>query len=95
MEKMRELTGRVECGPPDMQIYTFSGVMKTGSRQIPLDASNLVLRGMSLKNTEYIYGLVVYTGHETKVMKNSEQAKYKMSRLERNTSKIIVVVLLT
>jgi len=37
---------------------------------------------MSLKNTDYIYGLVIYTGHETKVMKNSAESKYKKSRLD-------------
>ena len=37
---------------------------------------------MSLKNTDYIYGLVVFTGHETKVFKNSAESKYKKSRLD-------------
>jgi magnesium-transporting ATPase (P-type) len=33
-----------------------------------LGAENMVLRGSSLKNTEYIYGVAVFTGHDTKVM---------------------------
>ena len=37
---------------------------------------------MSLKNTDYIFGLVIFTGHETKVMKNSAESKYKKSRLD-------------
>jgi magnesium-transporting ATPase (P-type) len=37
---------------------------------------------MSLRNTDYIYGIVVFTGHETKVMMNSADAKYKKSRLD-------------
>lgn len=37
---------------------------------------------MSLRNTDYIYGMVVFTGHETKVMMNSADAKYKKSRLD-------------
>lgn len=49
---------------------------------------------MSLKNTDYIYGLVIFTGHETKVMKNSEEATYKSSRLELLTNKTIKLVLL-
>ena len=35
--------------------------------QLPLSSENLVLRGMSLRNTESILGVVVYTGHETKI----------------------------
>jgi len=49
---------------------------------------------MSLKNTDYLYGMVIFTGHETKVMKNSEEAKYKCSRLELLTNKTIKLVLI-
>ena len=33
----------------------------------PLNNSNVALRGMSLRNTEHVTGVVVYTGHETKI----------------------------
>ena len=36
-------------------------------KMIPLSNDNVVLRGMSLRNTEMIIGIVVYTGHETKI----------------------------
>lgn len=50
-------------------------------------------RGMSVRNTEHIYGVVVFTGHETKIMQNSAAAKYKFSRLELLTNQCILVVL--
>lgn len=31
----------------------------------------LLYRGTKLMNTDYIYGLVVYTGKNSKIMKNS------------------------
>ena len=34
---------------------------------VPLSNSNVVLRGMSLRNTEQITGIVVYTGHDSKI----------------------------
>ena len=34
---------------------------------VPLSNDNVCLRGMSLKNTEWILGVVVYTGHQTKI----------------------------
>jgi phospholipid-transporting ATPase len=43
----------------------------------------MLLRGSSLKNTEWIYGVIVYTGHETKIMKNSVKSKAKLSKLEK------------
>jgi phospholipid-transporting ATPase len=36
-------------------------------KTIPLTIDNLVLRGMSIRNTESMIGLVVYTGHQTKI----------------------------
>ena len=30
-----------------------------------------VLQGCRLRNTEWMYGLVVYAGHDTKLVKNS------------------------
>lgn len=53
-----------------------------------------MLRGCSLKNTEYIYGLTVFTGHDTKIMQNSAKSKYKLSNLEKLTNKSILLILL-
>ena len=48
-----------------------------------------------MKNTEYVIGVVVFTGHETKVMKNSEEAKFKFSKLDVVTNNTIKLVLTT
>jgi magnesium-transporting ATPase (P-type) len=62
---------------------------------IPLGADNVILRGCMLRNTEYVYGIVVFSGHDTKIMMNSMAAKYKFSGLELYTNYAIAVVLLT
>lgn len=53
-----------------------------GDQNIPLDVDTFVLRGCKLRNTEHVIGMIVFTGHETKIMKNSASAKYKFSTLE-------------
>ena len=58
-----------------------------------MNAENVVLRGSSLRNTDMIYGVAVYTGHDTKVMMNSMKAKYKFSRLEKLVNKAILIIL--
>jgi magnesium-transporting ATPase (P-type) len=60
---------------------------------IPLSIDQILLRGSSLRNTDYIYGIVVFTGHETKIMKNSVKSKVKYSKLERSTSMYIIVIM--
>jgi hypothetical protein len=49
---------------------------------------------MSLKNTDHIIGVVVFTGHETKVMKNNIIPKYKFSRLENLLNMSVYMIIL-
>lgn len=35
---------------------------------IPLGADQILLRGAQLRNTQWVHGIVVYTGHDTKLM---------------------------
>jgi magnesium-transporting ATPase (P-type) len=64
------------------------------ANRISLGADNMVLRGSSLRNTEYVYGIAVFTGHDTKVMQNSAQAKMKFSRLDLMTNRCIFVIMI-
>lgn len=45
-----------------------------------------------LRNTEFVHGLAVFSGHETKIMMNSAQAKMKFSNLDLITNKLIFVI---
>ena len=45
--------------------------MQTGGTEISLSADNMVLRGSKLRNTSYVYGVTVFTGHDTKIMRNN------------------------
>lgn len=38
-------------------------IITSEDETIPLTNDNVVLKGMSLKITEKIYGIVIYTGH--------------------------------
>jgi magnesium-transporting ATPase (P-type) len=37
-------------------------------QEFALSADNLLLRGSSLRNTEFIYGLVIFSGKDSKIM---------------------------
>lgn len=63
--------------------------------KISLGADNMILRGCKLRNTEEVYGIAVFTGHDSKIMMNSTNAKYKFSSLEMISNKAILYVLLT
>lgn len=101
LKAMTQMQGKVFCEAPNNAIYKFEGQMifqdenHRDEPEIPLGADNIILRGSSLRNTEFVYGIVVFTGHDTKIMQNSLAAKYKFSGLEMYTNYAIAVVLLT
>ena len=49
---------------------------------------------MSLRNTESVLGVVVYTGHETKIQMNSSKAVYKFSNMMAVTNSAIFYIFL-
>jgi phospholipid-transporting ATPase len=51
------------------------------------------MRGAYLRNTEWIIGVVIYTGLDTKIMMNAESSKAKMSELEHRMNVFILLIL--
>lgn len=49
----------------------------------------MILRGCCLKNTEWIIGLVVYTGPNTKIFKNSKSPPIKVSNVMRFMNRLL------
>ncbi|EGR30447.1 phospholipid-translocating p-type flippase family protein, putative [Ichthyophthirius multifiliis] len=84
---------------PNSIIYRFRGYIITKlDEQIHLQYQNIVLRGCILKNTDFIVGMVLYTGHNCKIMFDNLQNVQKKSLLEQTMEsyilKIIIVLFL-
>lgn len=75
-------SGVINCEQPNRNIYEFTANMEFNGHKFSLSQSNIVLRGCQLKNTEWVIGVVVYTGQETKAMLNSAASPSKRSKLE-------------
>jgi len=58
-------------------------IFPNGKISVPLDITNLLLRGSVIRNTEWVIGAVVYTGNDTKVQLNSGNTPSKRSRIEK------------
>ncbi|KAG2706783.1 hypothetical protein I3760_05G118400 [Carya illinoinensis] len=79
----------VKCEDPNANLYSFIGSMEFEEQQYPLSPQQLLLRDSKLRNTEYIYGAVVFTGYDTKVIQNSTDPPSKRSKIEKKMDKII------
>lgn len=74
---MNNFSAEVECEPPNKHVNEFTGKLSTQELVRPLSPSQLLLRGARLKNTKWIHGVVVYTGHDAKLLMNSKTAPLK------------------
>ncbi|KAF5741024.1 phospholipid-transporting ATPase 3 isoform X1 [Tripterygium wilfordii] len=91
-EKAAEFKGEVQCEQPNNSLYTFTGNLIIQKQMLPLTPNQILLRGCSLRNTEYIVGAVIFTGQETKVMMNAMNVPSKRSTLERKLDKLILTL---
>ncbi|XVF44122.1 hypothetical protein PTKIN_Ptkin02bG0095200 [Pterospermum kingtungense] len=91
-EKACEFKGEVQCEQPNNSLYTFTGNLVMENQTLPLSPNQILLRGCSLKNSEFIVGAIIFTGHETKVMMNSMNVPSKRSTLERKLDKLILTL---
>lgn len=62
ISKMIDMDGVVTCEKPNNAIYRFEGAAEFPGlkNKISLGIDNLLLRGTSVKNTEYVYGVTVF-----------------------------------
>ncbi|XP_019054248.1 PREDICTED: putative phospholipid-transporting ATPase 9 [Nelumbo nucifera] len=85
----REFKAIVKCEDPNASLYTFVGSMDFNEQQYPLNPQQLLLRDSKLRNTDYIYGAVIFAGQDTKVIQNSTDPPSKRSKIERKMDKIV------
>jgi len=79
--------------PPNVALHKFSGYTVFEGARIPLSIESLLLRGCLMRQPDWAYGLVVYTGPDTKVMLNTTDPPTKGSRLESSMNKLIMFLL--
>ncbi|KAL0380544.1 UNVERIFIED_CONTAM: putative phospholipid-transporting ATPase 4 [Sesamum angustifolium] len=91
-ESFKDFSGIIKCEDPNPSLYTFVGNFEYERQIYPLDPSQILLRDSKLRNTAYIYGVVIFTGFDSKVMQNSTKSPSKRSRIEKQMDKIIYIL---
>ena len=86
----------LESEPPHANIYAYSGALRWKQRDVkhpgaepkdmaePVGINNLLLRGCTLRNTEWVLGFVAFTGDETKIMLNSGITPVKRAQISKD-----------
>ncbi|XP_026307615.1 phospholipid-transporting ATPase IG isoform X5 [Piliocolobus tephrosceles] len=97
-ESIDTLRAAIECEQPQPDLYKFVGRINIYSNSLEavarsLGPENLLLKGATLKNTEKIYGVAVYTGMETKMALNYQGKSQKRSAVEKSINAFLIVYL--
>ncbi|XP_015219700.1 phospholipid-transporting ATPase IH isoform X8 [Lepisosteus oculatus] len=97
-KEVDSLRATIECEQPQPDLYKFVGrinIYQDRDEPIarPLGSENLLLRGATLKNTEYIYAVAIYTGMETKMALNYQSKSQKRSAVEKSMNAFLIVYL--
>lgn len=86
----------IESEGPHANLYAYNGVIRWDQRDPtdpeapgvemaePITINNLLLRGCNLRNTEWVLGVVVFTGDETKIMINSGITPSKRAKISKD-----------
>ncbi|CAL5042266.1 unnamed protein product [Urochloa decumbens] len=91
-ETFKDFQAVIRCEDPNPSLYTFTGNFEYERQVYALDPFQILLRDSKLRNTSFIYGVVIFTGHDSKVMQNSTESPSKRSRIERKMDLIIYIL---
>ncbi|PAV78498.1 hypothetical protein WR25_09553 [Diploscapter pachys] len=97
VENLWKKGATIVCDPPNKNLYEMDGYIEVGAQflgtsnkiasgdkgRIPFGIGNMLMRGARLRNTQYIYGVVIYTGKQTKLLMNNIDRAIKTSHLHR------------
>lgn len=66
-EKLEAFQAHIVVEDPNMDLYNFEGKVTIGTETKPLTNDQMIYRGSVLRNTPSMWGLVVFTGEESKI----------------------------
>ncbi|KAK5174615.1 aminophospholipid translocase [Saxophila tyrrhenica] len=93
---LARLGGRVRSEQPNSSLYTYEATLTMqaggGEKELPLAPDQLLLRGATLRNTPWVHGVVVFTGHETKLMRNATATPIKRTNVEHRVNTQILLL---
>lgn len=99
-EELSCLKAKLVCEAPNANLHVFHGVLQGESQQqlasntLPITMNEVLLRGCTLKNSRFIYGVVIYTGGDTRIMRNQAVTPTKVGVFDKFLSVQIVILLI-
>ncbi|EDV26490.1 uncharacterized protein TRIADDRAFT_23045 [Trichoplax adhaerens] len=85
-------TATLQSELPNNRLNKYQGTLEYNGETYAIDNDKILLRGCVLRNTKQIYGTVVFTGKDTKLMQNSGSPRFKRTRLDRVMNSLVLLI---
>uniref|UniRef100_A0A4W4F5R7 Phospholipid-transporting ATPase n=1 Tax=Electrophorus electricus TaxID=8005 RepID=A0A4W4F5R7_ELEEL len=92
IEALAAFKGEVCCEPPNNRLDRFVGTLVWRGQKHPLDNHCVLLRGCTLRNTDWCFGLVLFAGPETKLMQNCGKSSFKRTSIDRLMNVLVLFI---
>jgi len=94
--------GFIKINMPNIDLNYVNGTIHTKFKKenkkieedINISTNEFILKGSILKNTNWIIGIVVYTGMSNKIILNSRKPRLKMSKVEKSLNYYLLFIFL-
>ncbi|KNC72439.1 hypothetical protein SARC_15003, partial [Sphaeroforma arctica JP610] len=92
--------GLVVCAEPNAEIYRFDSQLFLTTDQhsyspIALSDANVLLQGTLVRNVDYVYGMAVYTGDDTKLSMNKKVPEEKSTALDALIDRCVAAIFIS
>ncbi|OQR92167.1 hypothetical protein ACHHYP_04009 [Achlya hypogyna] len=87
---------KIEVEMPNRRLDRFRGTVtpRGSSQKISVGIANLLLRGVLLRDTEWVVGITIYTGADSKIQQNAGETPFKSSTLSKLTNYMTLHIVL-
>eukprot|EP01080_Neovahlkampfia_damariscottae_P012324 gene12324-5998_t len=92
--ELKDFNFSIVCDAPNTDVHKFHGNLIWDEKTQDLSNENVLLRGSSLRNTDWIIGAVVYSGKQTKLFQNMDNSPNKKSVIDKIFNKYIYAIFL-
>ncbi|KAM7143495.1 phospholipid-transporting ATPase IK [Molossus nigricans] len=89
---MASFQGKVVCEEPNSRMHHFTGRLELEGKEYALDSGNILLRGCKIRNTDTCYGMVIYAGFDTKIMRNCGQVQLKRTKIDYLMNRLVILI---
>nr|XP_057919997.1 phospholipid-transporting ATPase ID-like [Doryrhamphus excisus] len=91
-EALAGFNGEVRCEAPNNRLDRLKGTLTVNGQMYSLDNDKVLLRGCTLRNTEWCFGLVIFAGPDTKLMQNSGKTTFKRTNIDHLMNVLVLCI---